>query len=1040
MRDAEGAVDGTVGAYAEDVPDAVPRPPLPAPGTPGAPRVGLVLVSHDGATWLPQVLADLAAQTRAPDLVVAVDTGSRDGSPALLDQALGGDAVVSMPDTTGFPDAVRAGVAELERRADDDLDWVWVLHDDAAPAPTALEELLRASLEHPDVALLGPKLREWPSLRRLLELGVTMSGTGRRETGLERGEYDQGQHDQVRQVLAVHSAGLLVRRDVLAALGGFDPQLPVFANDLDLGWRAAWAGHRTLVVPRAVVFHAEAAHRGLRRTALTGSHTHYAERRAALLTLLANCRARALPFLTVRLALGTLLRVLGFLAVRSAGEALDELAALVSVYARPGQVRAARRRRAAHRTADPAAVRRLLAPPWLPYRHGLDAVGDLVGALANQAQDVAERRRAARIAALPPSERPTRVAVAEDDGPAADSGLVVRLATNPVALVLLVVTALLVVGSRDALSVLGVDGLVGGGLSALPDGAGAWWGMHLETWHPLGQGTTVPAPAYVLPLALVTTLLGGSTATLAVAVVLLALPLALAGAWRFLRLLGRLAHPSGAPRWLLAWGATTYAVLPATTGLLTAGRFGALATAVVLPWLAHAATGFGDPEADRRWRAAWRTGLLLALAAAFTPLAWWCAALGVGVLLGARRLVPAAVPALGALDPRPVLLALAVPLGLLLPWWLPLVLRGRAVPLLLEAGRQPVPGVDTLGLLAGRLGTGTADLGAPVWTGVLLGLLAAAALLVRQSRGPVLVCWVVAAGAVAVAAVLGQLTLSLPRQQVGPSLTVPLLLVQAAAVVAVVLAVLGVARPTEVATGRRRRAGLVLGGVLAAAGLLVPVVGLGWFAAGGATLRTDERDPGIPAYMTQRAALGAQHGVLVLRGSVGDGLTWTVYRDDGMTVGEDEVLAATPVDPGLAATVAQLTSNPTEAVVGRLVSAGIEYVVMPAPADGRVAARLDATGGLVQASAADRATRAWQTERTPVAGVLQADGAPRPLAVVVHVTLVVLQAVLVLVALVQAAPTRAGSRSGRDRSRPGGRRTRGPRRRTATEPARGGQA
>ena len=89
---------------------------------------------------------------------------------------------------------------------------MWILHDDANPDPGALEALLAAAADDPRADILGPKLREWPSLRRLLELGVTISGTGRRETGLERGEYDQGQHDDVRQVLAVNTAGMLVRR------------------------------------------------------------------------------------------------------------------------------------------------------------------------------------------------------------------------------------------------------------------------------------------------------------------------------------------------------------------------------------------------------------------------------------------------------------------------------------------------------------------------------------------------------------------------------------------------------------------------------------------------------------------------------------------------------------------------------------------------------------------------------------------------------------------------------------------------------------
>ena len=45
-----------------------------------------------------------------------------------------------------------------------------------------------------------------------------------------------------------------------------------------------------------------------------------------------------------------------------------------------------------------ARVRSLLAPRWLPYRHGLDIVSDLAAAATNQAADVAERRRAARLA------------------------------------------------------------------------------------------------------------------------------------------------------------------------------------------------------------------------------------------------------------------------------------------------------------------------------------------------------------------------------------------------------------------------------------------------------------------------------------------------------------------------------------------------------------------------------------------------------------------------------------------------------------------
>ena len=84
---------------------------------PGLPRrhhhVTAVLVSHEGATWLPAALTNLAAQTRPPEAVVGVDTGSTDGSLSQLRAAFGSDRVVAADSKLGFGDAVRAGVAHV---------------------------------------------------------------------------------------------------------------------------------------------------------------------------------------------------------------------------------------------------------------------------------------------------------------------------------------------------------------------------------------------------------------------------------------------------------------------------------------------------------------------------------------------------------------------------------------------------------------------------------------------------------------------------------------------------------------------------------------------------------------------------------------------------------------------------------------------------------------------------------------------------------------------------------------------------------------
>ncbi|QCC77847.1 glycosyltransferase family 2 protein [Nocardioides daphniae] len=683
--------------------------------------VSAVLVSHDGARWLPNVLDGIRSQHRPADRCLAVDTGSKDESRDLLVAALGESRVVDQPASTSFPAAVRAALAALPPAGDDE--WIWLLHDDSAPDTEALAWLLAASEEYPEVEIFGPKLREWPSLRRLLELGVTLSGTGRRETGLERGEYDQGQHDVEREVLAVNTAGMLVRRRVLEELGGFDDRMPVFGNDIDFGWRAARAGHSTYVVPQAVVFHAEAASRGLRRTALTGRHPHYQERRAALLTLLANVESRRLLGQTIRLLLGSLLRVLGLLGVRAVGQALDELAALLNIYTHPGVVRAARKERAARWGDSPRDVSALRPPWWLPYRHGLDTVSDLASAVAGSAQDLADRRRDAKEAALAaeieasPALAPLQAVKesrrtdgddSDDEEMYADSGWVTRFFTNPVALVLSLFVVASLVAARSAFGEI-----QGGALSPVPQGAGDWWRLHVESRHPLGTGSDVPAPAYVALFAVAGLFLGGSAGAVVSGLMLLAVPVALWGAWRLLRLVGRLVDPRGLSTWVLVWGSITYALVPATSGAWGEGRFGTVALAALLPWLAHAAIGFADPDPERRWRAAWRTGLLLALCSAFVPGVWLFGLLAAALVVAAAFAIsPRLLRERSAWGPPAVALGL-VPL-LLLPWFLPLLGSGAGQGMLLEAGRLPVAAVDFTDLVTGRL----SDLGAPWWLGV----------------------------------------------------------------------------------------------------------------------------------------------------------------------------------------------------------------------------------------------------------------------------------------------------------------------------------
>jgi hypothetical protein len=360
-------------------------PSLPEPASFGAsagrrrstPRAHVVAVvlARDGVARLPRVLAALAGATRPADAVVGVDLGSRDGSAALLAAAA---PLLSLPRRATPYDAVEAVLASGPAHSltpgkapeasapsgePDVVEWIWLLPQEAAPAPDALEQLLLGVENAPSVGVAGCKQVAWDDDQRLLDVGFTASSLGLRVTGLDRGEVDQGQHDGRTDVLAVSGAGMLVRRDVWEELGGLDPDLDDHDGDqvgrpgadLDLCRRAHLAGHRVVVVPGAVVARAtsQPSRRAARRTAL-----HL--RLAAPLPLM--------PFVAAAVLVDGVLHASGLLLAGRGPAARDELAATLGALVRPLAWVRTRRRQVRARRVPAQVLRRLRPAPDLVWR------------------------------------------------------------------------------------------------------------------------------------------------------------------------------------------------------------------------------------------------------------------------------------------------------------------------------------------------------------------------------------------------------------------------------------------------------------------------------------------------------------------------------------------------------------------------------------------------------------------------------------------------------------------------------------------------
>ncbi|HET7407310.1 MAG TPA: glycosyltransferase [Mycobacteriales bacterium] len=901
--------------------------------------VTAVVVAHDGAAWLPDTLAALDAQARAPQQVVAVDTGSTDESAQLCARAVGAARLLTLPRETGFGAAVAAGLSaadhgEVPLPADavpparDAIAWVWLLHDDSAPDPQALHELLALADEMPSATVIGPKIRTWDG-RHLAEIGITSDVTGRRETGLERREVDQGQHDSVRDVLAVSSAGALIRRDVWDRLGGFDPALPMTRDDIDFGWRVNRAGGRVVVAPRAVVRHAGALAHGLRSLDADGPRRHRADRRAAFYTLLVNLPAAALLLAGPRLLIAGLARTIGFLLARRPAYAVDELAALAAVLGRPGRLRAARARRASTAKVSHRDIRHLLAGVDARLRALRDTFRGADPHAAADDHAPPRRRGAVPVESGPVSEEAENFL---DGG----SDWLRRVLKRPSVVLFLVLSAVALVAGRHLLP----GPLFGGRLLPPPGGSHDWWDTYLTGWHAVGSGSSAAAPPYLGVLAVAATVLFGKAWLLLDVLFIGAVPLAGLSAYVCAGTVTR-------NRWLRVWAAATYGLLPAATGAVAAGRLDVVVVAIALPLLLR--SGVRTLRRDPRfagWRTAVGTGLGLAVVAAFSPVLWLLFAL-LGAFGAAIALLGASPATLAGARRRCAagVLALVMPPVLLLPWSLTVVDHpalliagvGRAAP-------ETVTDVPAHALLF-------ADPGGPAtpWRWLFLPVVVAALLaLVRTGRrATAWSAWLIAACGLGLAIAMSRVSVTLPDGAGTPVWPgVGTIVCALGLLVAAMTGADGASR----SLGRRdfgwRQASA---GALAVVTMVVPVVaGLAWMLRGADGPLKSGVAQVVPAFVAADLDSAAQPRVLILR-QRGEAVSYAVQRgDQGPTTGDADVARAGAAQRRLSRLVGRLAAGTHGDVAAGLAGYDIRYVIAVDPRGG-LAARLDRVSGLVRA-------------------------------------------------------------------------------------------
>ncbi len=956
--------------------------------------VTAVVVTRGRTPFLPATLEALAAQDRAPDEVVVVDVGAAESTSRHPDLRLGEMRYVAAAGVRGLGEAVDRGIQAVGVPEDG---WLWILHDDSAPEPDALARLLRAVEHSSAVGVAGCKQRRWDTVPDevpdeapddvsgaaadrapdgtgvLIEVGHTVSPLGRRMTGVDESEIDQGQHDGREDVLAVGLAGALVRGAVWTALGGTEPEVGPFGDGLDLCRRARLAGHRVVVVPDAVVRHAQASLLGRREEPDAPADveaSRYARRRSQLFLRLVWTSLPLLPVVWAAMLVWAPFAAMYRLALKRPAHARDELVAAAVTALRLVPLYRARRRAARTRRL-PRRVLRPLRGTW---------------------REVAAGRRDARLSRA----EAHRVRWAPGELERAELRRLARTRHAVLGAVLVAVVALDLVLFGPWQGVLADGGrIVGGALLPAPGTVGDVWEAATSGWVRDGLGARAAADPLWLPLAALAGLVGGGAQTGVNTLVLLALPLAALAGWAGT---GALTRAVG----VRAAGALAWAAAPAFLATLASGRLGALVVHLVLPWVlvavlravgAHARDRVDVPGArtGRRRRgslgAAGAAGLLLAVAVCAAP-----------VLLPVAAVVLGAAAVLARRAWRRILLVLLPAVVLPLPYWVqvtgdwsaggwrlllaepggPVVAAGAPTGLELLLG---LPGDVTWFGLDGDGAPGLLGRAGPALLGAVVLLLALVALARPTALRGVRLAWLGAAAGLATAvlaaatAVASGTTADGRDAPVtgwpGAGLSVLLLGLGAAAVLAL---------PDRPLAGWHRHAGLrrLPAAGLAAVGvvaLLLPAAQLASWTVGSTAgdhvgaLRASGT-PVVPAVGQQMQAPPRAASVLQIDrvepgapagqeagGDVAPVVDYTLLHADGSRLQDaSSVVAARAAGllPGdarddvtlLDDLVADVATGPAADAAARLASLGVGAVQVPAGGDPELVTTLDLVPGL----------------------------------------------------------------------------------------------
>lgn len=231
------------------------------------PLVSVVIVTFNGKEFLQSCLNSVV-KSDYPDLeILLIDNGSSDGSVELIKKLFRNYPCIKLicnKKNLGPAAGRNIGVGAARGK------YVAFLDDDTEVDPNWLTEAVNVMESDPSIGAAQSKLLLIDQRNKFDYAGDYLSQYGFLVQRVNFEEVDDGQLDEVVEIFSTKSAGMIVRRDVLLNIGGFDEDYFIYMEETDLCWRIWLNNYRVIFIPMSIVYHAFG-----RKSKLTSTRTKF---------------------------------------------------------------------------------------------------------------------------------------------------------------------------------------------------------------------------------------------------------------------------------------------------------------------------------------------------------------------------------------------------------------------------------------------------------------------------------------------------------------------------------------------------------------------------------------------------------------------------------------------------------------------------------------------------------------------------------------------------------------------------------------------